>query len=202
MPFKDREVPSALLVALQMEAKKEGAWLNIIRGEEIRNTVADLIAAGDRIQGADQRFRRELAAWLHPNRSRSRDGLPGYAFGYGELMSYLGPLVIRTFDFGKGQAARNRKLAQGSPVLAVMGTETDSPSAWLAAGRALARVLLRARAEDVWASFLNQPIEVAELRPRLADSLDRRGFPQLLLRMGYGPEVRPTPRRPVGKVLL
>ena len=71
---------------------------------------------------------------------------------------------------------------------------------WLAAGQALARVLLRAGAENVWASYLNQPIELAELRPELCETIGCGGYPQLLLRMGYGPEVRPTLRRPVTEV--
>jgi len=49
---------------------------------------------------------------------------------------------------------------------------------------------------------LNQPIEVPELRPMLHKIIERAGFPQLLLRMGYGPEVPPTPRRSVSEVLL
>jgi len=32
--------------------------------------------------------------------------------------------------------------------------------------------------------------------------VDITGFPQLLLRLGYGPDVRPTPRRNVEDVLL
>jgi len=51
-------------------------------------------------------------------------------------------------------------------------------------------------------SFLNQPIEVRELRPQVVDILGRKGYPQLVLRMGYGPVVNPTPRRPVREVLL
>src|SRR3712207_8375749 len=110
-------------------------------------------------------------------------------------LSLAGPFAIRTFDTGRGQAAKDRQLAEGSPVLAILGTGGDAPPKWLAAGQALARVLLGARTEGVWASFLNQPIEVPELRPRLRDAIGQSGFPQLLLRMGYGPEVRPTPRR-------
>src|SRR5215217_6799502 len=106
---------------------------------------AELIAEGDCIQLADKRFRRELASWVHPNRTKSRDGIPGYAFGVGDLMSMAGPFSIRTFDTGKGHAAKDRQLAEGSPVLAVLGTEVDAPPEWLAAGQALARVLLRAR---------------------------------------------------------
>src|SRR5215208_4504425 len=160
---------------------------------------AELIAAGDCIQLADKRFRRELASWVHPNRTKSRDGIPGYAFG--DVMSLAGPFVIRTFDTGKGQAAKDRQLAEGSPVLAVLGTEGDTPADWLAAGQALARILLRARAEGVWGSFLNQPIEVSELRPRVRERVGEAGFLQLLLRMGYGQEVRPTPRRVIEEVL-
>lgn len=115
-------------------------------------------------------------------------------------MSLAGPFVIRTFDTGKGQAAKDRELAEGSPVLAILGTKEDTASGWLAAGQALAKVLLRARAEDVWASFLNQPIEVPELRPRLRELAGEGGFPQLLLHLGYSSGTRPTPRRAADEV--
>ena len=200
--FEGRQVPGRLLSVLQTAAWEEGAWLYRTYEVETKHKIADLISEGDRIQHADNRFRRELAAWMHSNRSRSRDGVPGYAFGFGDIMSAAGPLMVRTFDMGSGQAAKDRQLAEGSPVLAVLGTEYDTPADWLAAGQALARVLLRAQAEGVSASFLNQPIEVSELRPQLRDAIGSKGFPQLLLRMGYGPEVRPTPRRSVEEVLI
>ena len=200
--FEDWQVPGRLLSALQASAWEEGAWLHLAEDAETKHKIADLISEGDRIQHADKRFRRELAAWMHSNRSRSRDGVPGYAFGFGYVMSAAGPLVVRTFDVGGGEAAKDRQLAEGSPVLAVLGTEGDTPADWLAAGQALANVLLRAQAEGVSASFLNQPIEVPELRPQLRDVIGRTGFSQLLLRMGYGPEVRPTPRRTVEEVLI
>lgn len=202
MPFGTRPVPESLLFLLQAAATKEGAWLHIVLGDENRNRVAGLVGEGDRIQMSDGHFRRELAAWIHPSRTASHDGTPGYALGFSGLTSYLGPLVVRTFDMGKGQAAKDRQLATGSPVLAVLGTESDTPADWLSAGQALARILLRARVDDVWASFLNQPIEVPELRTQLRDLLGRKGFPQILLRMGYGQDVKPTPRRTPGEVLM
>jgi nitroreductase len=200
-PFEERRVPGRLLSALQGAAWEEGVWLQLVEDEDGKHAIAELIAEGDRIQLADKRFRRELALWMHPNRTKSRDGMPLYAFGFGDLMSLAGPFVIRTFDTGKGQAAKDRQLAEGSPVLAILGTEDDAPLEWLATGQALARVLLGARAEGVWTSFLDQPIEVPELRPRLRAAIGQTGFPQLLLRMGYGPEVKPTPKRPAEEVL-
>ena len=200
--FEERQVPGRLLSALQAAAWEEGGWLHLVEESETKHKVADLISEGDRLQHADKRFRRELTAWMHSNRSRSHDGVPGYAFDFGDIMSAARPLMVRTFDMGSGQAAKDRELAEGSPMLAILGTEDDSPADWLAAGQALAWVLLRAQAEGVSASFLNQPIEVPELRPQLRDAVGRKGFPQLLLRMGYGSEVEPTPRRTVEEVLI
>jgi nitroreductase len=201
-PFSDDPVPAPFLAMLEQAAAREGAHLQILLDEEARCALADLIAEADRRQWARKQFRLELAAWVHPNRSASRDGIPGYAQGIDDLMSYAGPLVVRTFDMGEGQAAKNRELATGSPVLAVLGTKGDTPRHWLAAGQALSRVLLRARVEDVWASFLNQPIEIAALRQNLPHTIGHTGFPQSILRLGFGQDVRPTPRRFVDEVLI
>lgn len=200
--YENRPLPDALLEGLKMAASQEGAWLEVIENEDVRNTAADLIAEGDRIQWSDAQFRRELASWTHPNRNLRRDGIPGYAMGIADTAAYAGPLIIRTFDLGNGQAARDRDLALGSPALVVLGTEKDDTTAWLSAGQALERMLLRARASNVWASYLNQAIEVPELRTRFARVVGHVGHPQLCLRLGYGPEVRPTPRRSLDDVVI
>lgn len=201
-PFDTKKLPEELLTALRTSASAHGAWLDVIDDELKKNGIANLISQGDKIQSSDKRFRRELAAWIHPNRSKSKDGMPGYAFGMPDLISYVGPIVVRTFDMGKGQAAKDRQLATGSPVLAVLGSEADEPLSWIRTGQALARILLLSRAENVWTSFMNQPIEVTELREKLREALGRTaGFPQLLMRMGYGKDVKPTPRRDVEDVL-
>jgi len=201
LPFEARSVPETLLRALQAAATEEGAWCHLVQGLEERNAVAGLAAEGARRQLADKRYRREIAAWMRPNRGGLRDGIPGYATGLGGLMAFLAPSLVRLFNTGERQAEQERQRATGAPVLAVLGTEADTPPAWLAAGQAVARVLLRARGEGVWASFFNQVIEVADLRAQLGEVVGRSGFPQLLLRLGYCSEVRPTPRRPASEVL-
>lgn len=201
-PFDDRPVPSPELNRLVEAARKEGATLWVLHGEQEKKELAALIAEGDRRQASDRHFRRELAAWVHTNRSRSRDGLPSSALGFNDLTSLVGPFIIRTFDWGDGQAARDQQLAEGSPVLLVFTTEEDNEAAWMRAGQALDFVLLQARAYDLHASYLNQPIEVPELRPRVAELLDTDEHPQLILRMGYGPQIEATPRRPVREMLV
>jgi hypothetical protein len=203
-PFENRSLPDDLLASLKDSASANGAWLDVIDDEDKKNALADLISQGDRIQLSDKRFRRELAAWIHPNRSKSRDGMPGYAHGMThDFASHIGPFLIRTFDIGKGQAAKDKELASGSPVLSVLGTDADEPLNWIQTGQALARILLQARANNIWTTFMNQPIEVPELRPKVLLALVRAtGFPQLLMRMGYSKEVKPTPRRDIEEVIV
>lgn len=200
-PFEDRHLPAGLGAVLEAAAQAEGAWLHVFRTPEARSAIASLVAEADRIQMADKRFRRELAAWLRANWSDRRDGMPGFALGFGDVMAAAGPLIVRTFDVGRGRAAHDEELAEGSPLLALLGTALDTPYQWLQAGEALSHVLLRAQVDDVSASFLNQPIELVELRPRLELVAGRPGYPQMLLRLGHGCEVPETPRRPVSDVL-
>jgi hypothetical protein len=201
-PFREEPIPLALTEALKNAAKSQSAWLRIVQGEEQRHAAAHLIAEGDRRQWSNKSFRHELAAWVHSNRTKARDGIPGYAQGVDDLMSCAGPLVVRTFNMGAGQAAKDQGLAAGSPVLAVLGTDGETPRDWLQAGQALARVLLRARVEDVWASFLNQAIELPDLRQRFCTALALKGHPQLCLRFGFGEDIRPTPRHDVQEKLI
>lgn len=200
--FRDDPLPDELKHELTKAAERESAWLQFVDHRDQRNAIADLIAEGDREQWASKRFRLELAAWLHPNDGVARDGIPNSAQNAGDLLSVAGPVVIRTFDLGEGQAAKDRDIAVYSPGLVVLGTEADEPWAWISAGQALARVLLRARAAEVWSSYLNQPIETPGLRSKVTELIGRTGHPQIILRLGYGPNVNPTPRRTIEEVLV
>jgi hypothetical protein len=111
-------------------------------------------------------------------------------------------MVIRTFDLGGGIAAHDAAVTTGSPLLLCFSTTRDDAPSWLFAGQALERLLLLARLEGYDASYLNQPIEVPELRNALRDALGTEPFPQLLIRLGRGQAVAHTPRRPLEETVL
>ena len=69
-----------------------------------------LVARGDIDQFADERFRRELALWMHAR--RSGDGLAVH----GALVTRT---LMRTFDIGGRRARSDREIAERSPLLAV-----------------------------------------------------------------------------------
>lgn len=201
-PFEDRAIPDEAIGALTAAAESEGAGFTLIHSEPTRLALAQLISEADRKQWSDPAFRQELARWVHANHSVRRDGIPGYAVGVDDLLSCMGPLVVRTFDMGEGEAARDEALALGSPALAVLCTPGDKPHDWVAAGQALSHVLLRASALGLSASFLDQPLELPDLRNQLADIIGTPDHPQVILRIGYGESVRATPRREVVETLL
>ncbi|MFA9459791.1 Acg family FMN-binding oxidoreductase [Thiohalorhabdus methylotrophus] len=200
--FREAPVPPELTHMLTWMAESEGARLLCLARPEEKEPVAGLVAEGTRRQGASARFRRELSEWVRINDSPRRDGLPGYALGFGRLPSLVGPWMLRWINWGGRQAERDRYWAVNAPVLAVVATDRDDPLCWLAAGQGLAGVLLRAAEDGVQASFLNQPVEIPALRLRLQEVGGVHGMPQVLLRMGFGVEKRaPTPRRPVDEVV-
>jgi hypothetical protein len=213
--FSDEMLPPTLLSDLRKAAAAEETWLHIIAEtgrdprvdwpiEEERIAISCLIAEGDRDQMANPEFRAELAKWLRS--SQASDGMPGYSQGFNENWDFTAPLmrlIVRTFDMGDGQAIKDSDFAYGAPALAVLGSEQDTPQAWLMVGQALQRILLLARSHHVWASFLNQPIEVPELRTKLQGIIEQPGYPQILLRFGYThAPIKPTPRRPLTDVLI
>jgi nitroreductase len=201
-PFEDRPIPRHVIARAVAAVEALGARIQVVSDELLLSNIAELVAEADRAQMASTAFRHELAQSIHSNHSPKRDGLPGHALGLGDLASALGPIVVRNFDLGPGTARRDVALIAESPVLAVVWSRKDTPRHWLRTGEALAALLLNLEADGVSGSFLNQPMQVAPLRERLRALLDCPGSPQLVLRLGYAPEVAPTPRRDPSEVIV
>ena len=202
-PSIDEDVPNPIIELFKSAAMLEGVDVKFARTPKEREHIAALIAEADRRQFDDPRFRRELASWIHP--SRRNDGMPAASQGLGTLTDAATPIIamaIRTFDLGNGVAAAHKQLAYGSPLLVVLSTSIDNNEGWLAAGLGLQRMLLAAVKEGYYTSYLNQPIEVPDLRVRLANELSTAGYPQLVLRVGRGFPVSHSPRRPLSDVLI
>ena len=201
--YDNRVLPTDLRQRCRDIAAAHAVELVLVEERSHRSELAELVAEGDRIQFADPAFRRELASWVHSRRAVTRDGMSGESFGMPDALSAVGALVIRTFDLGNGVAAGDRdKIVEGSPLLGVFSSVGDEPRDWLATGRALARVLLTVSAAGATAAFLNQPVEVDELRPRLKSVAGVTGCPQLLLRFGYAGPVAASVRRPLSEFLI
>ena len=196
MGFDETPIPADLQKAMALDADVEGANLSLVLGDESKSSLAALIAEADRVQFSDSQFRQEHAKWVrnadaHDQVGTADEGAAGFF-----------STMFRSLGSGGSRAAKDEKLATDAPLLGVISTPGDDQDDWIKAGCALQRVLIRAAAAGFSSSMLNQPVEVASMRPAVSSAVGRRDYAQLIFRMGRAPRDIPhAPRRPVGEVL-
>jgi hypothetical protein len=130
---------------------------------------------------------------------RTRDGIGSESLGPRARQPSGG---VRDLAVDPADRVRSAEVFAELPTLAVLMTRHDTQADWLIAGQALQRVLLVATTHGVAASLLNQPVEHRDLRWLVRDPRTAWSQAQSILRLGYGPEVPPTPRRPIEEVIL
>lgn len=192
-PFSGRPVPPGVLAELTDAARAEGAILHLLDQNETAR-VLYLIRDTERDRLADPAYRAELAQWA--GGIRDRDGIPDSSLG---PRSPDRPAPVREFAPGHPSAAGYAWFEE-HPQLAVLSTGPGGKAAWLRAGQALQRVLLTATNRGISASPLTQPLETADAW-LVRDPRSGHEEPQMILRIGYGLPVPPSPRRPVSEVL-
>jgi hypothetical protein len=199
LPLDGRHLPESLIVELEEAAQREGARLTFVETRRAQRAVADLIDRADQAQRGDAARGVELESWVRPPGSDAVDGIPADNVGVGAHSREM-RFATRDFDV-HGTAATTPDPAEDAPLLALLWTIGDEHADWVAAGRALQMVLLRACTYDVHASFVNQPLEAPDTRQLLADGVGISGAPQMLIRLGWGVGALGTPRRAVDDVI-
>jgi hypothetical protein len=197
-PFVPAEVPLELERLLADAVRAEGAVLHLISAPAAAGQLQRLAVAAHRAQLADPAWTAEWNAWTH--RIDTPDGVPVSAAG--PVPAPQDRWTLR--DFGTpGRPERvEGKDFEDEPLIAVIATSDDSALAQLRAGQALQRMLLTATNWGMSASFVSQLIEVHAARREVRTLIGDDGHPQVVLRMGFGSPIMPTPRRAVADCLL
>jgi hypothetical protein len=192
--------------ALEAAAAGDGVQLILLSGKPALEKALEFIVQGNRAQMNDPAFVDELKAWIRFSASdavRLGDGLYGASSGHPSVPAWLGRLMFGAFFTEKGENDKYARQVRSSAGLAVFVGPADTMAGWIAVGRSYERFALQATALGVRTAHLNQPIEVAALRPSFADFLGVGGRrPDLVVRFGRGPTLPPSLRRPLQAVLL
>lgn len=191
-PFSDISIPLDALHDLRAAASTEGATLTFAGAPSLHSRIRYLSNSAARTQLEDARWLGEWTAWT--GRDHTLDGVPSTAAGLPPAAEDLWDL--KDFGLPDRRPRMPGKEYEHTPLIAVLGTWDDHASSRLRAGQALQRVLLTATVHGISASFLSQLIEVPTARDALRDMLKGPPEPQVVLRIGYGTPVPPTPRRP------
>lgn len=162
--------------------------------------VAELVAFAERKQMSREAFRSEVADWIRPSSGYS-DGICSDGLGVPAVFSPATSWLVRNVDVGGLQSRRDIQLTNSAAALLVVTAENERASL-IRAGEILEQLLLTLTAMGLAYSFLNQPIEVEELRDRVEMLAATRKPAQLLLRIGFAASgSRPMPRRPLDNVV-
>jgi len=204
--FDAKSLANEELTLLQTAGSGHGVRVHLLTDKQALENVLDFVVQGNTAQMRDPAFVRELKDWLRFNGGQAAtlgDGLFSGSSGNPTAPSWLGDLM---FDLFFTEDAENDKYARhvrSSAGIAVFVSEREDKHHWIEAGRAFQRFALQATAMGVRTAHLNQPVEVASLRPQFAKSIGiSSGRPDLVIRFGRGPEMPRSLRRPIEAVLL
>ncbi len=185
-PFTSESVPHGVVSELAGAVSAEGASLRVLDGQPEKDALSHLVAAGVVRQGQDRDVVEDIQTWLRPSKDPRPDGVRDSAQGMWDRHASM-----RTPP--SSVAAYKGRLIREAPAVLVLCTPGDTPVDWLCAGQALARALVVAADRGLAASYANEPVEVASLRPKVAE-LVGGGVPQVIFRIGY-PEGEPESSR-------
>jgi nitroreductase len=203
--FDGRSVSSGDLASLAAAGAVSGVDLVLVTERSRIDRVRDLVVAGNTTQMADAAFMRELKSWLRFNPRQAintGDGLFSATTGNPVLPAWLGPIMVELLFKAAGENEKYARQIASSAGIAVFVSKKDDPEHWVAAGRACQRFALAATSLGMKHAFINQPVEVASLRPELAKLVGMPGRrPDIVMRFGYGAALPFSARRPVEAVL-
>ena len=196
--FGDRAVPEELLNELRRVVEAEGAYLHVVRRDQMPMLATSTARAAD-AENKDPAYLAEIARWTGRPEG-SGDGVPA-ATAVQQV-----PRRVPVRDYAPGGTAglaAGEGFDVGAAYVVVFGL-TDRPAEFLRGGEALSALLLTATAEGLATAPLSDTIEVEWPRQLLRGLLADIGEPYLIVRLGYHDattQLPEAPRRAPGDVI-
>lgn len=174
-----RPAPENVVAAMVVASFAKQGWLRLLNRPQARAWLKEAAKAGGEL-AANGAFSDELLKWTGNG-----------TWELGAAAPVPGPhrLQQTTGWAGRRRAGRRRP----GPQLMTLSTRADRPLDWLRAGQAMQRALLIGARYGVAASFVTEPLQLADMRASLAGVPPEREWPwkwplaeapQVVLRVG------------------
>ena len=204
--FDGQALPQPELALLEQAATAYGVGVLMLTDKPSIERVLELVVQANTAQMGDPAFVDELKAWIRfsdDEAVRTGDGLFTRSSGNPALPRWLASPLFRFVFTTAGENDKYAAHIRSSAGIAVFTSGANDKAHWVDAGRSFERFALQAAALGIRTAFVNQPVEVAALRPQFAGALGLGGLrPDLVVRFGKGPELPRSLRRPVAAVWL
>ncbi|MES2941982.1 MAG: Tat pathway signal protein [Pseudomonadota bacterium] len=205
--FDGQGLSLAELRLLEQAGTGRGVRVMLLTDKAAMEKILEYVTAGNTAQLKDTAFVAELKHWIRFSSKeavQTGDGLYTGATGNPSVPRWLGSALFAMFLTPKGENDKYSQQIRSSAGIAVFVSETNNHAHWLETGRCYQRFALQATALGIRNAMLNQPVEVASLRPQFASHLGigKVSRPDLVLRFGRGPKMPQSLRRPLQAVLV
>jgi nitroreductase len=190
-------VPAADITLMGSRAARGGVMLRQVESlPRLQHIVAQAVFQ----HATDHDYLTELTTWS--GRYASVAGVPARNTPKSDPRA---PMPARLFAGPALAQPPDAESGADEAVVLALGTNDDSQLARLRAGEATSLVLLTATTLGLASCPVSEPLEIAETRAAVADDVfGTSGFPQMLLRIGWGPvnadPLPSTPRRALADV--
>jgi hypothetical protein len=203
--FDGTSIKTTDLDQVQALPLEPGVSLRYLTNSAEMETALEYVNQGNLSQYADKAFLDELVYWLRFNKKEALnmlDGLYTRASGNSEVPRWLGEIFVEGTK-PQQQADADAQKWRSSPGGVVVVSASDDKATWVRTGQVYERMALKMTALNIKTAFLNQPIEVADIRSQFQTAIGLgSSMPQLLLRFGYAAAMPRSLRRSVEEVIV
>jgi hypothetical protein len=202
--FDGKPVAAEALRQLDNACREPGVSTILMTDRAGVAKVADYVLEGNSAQMRDKAFMDELVSWMRfsdADAVATMDGLFARASGNPAWPAWIARPLLRFVFTENGENRKYREQIDSSAGIAVLAADASDKAHWISVGRACQRFALQATALGLKYAFINQPVEVAALRPQFATAVGlgaRR--PDIVMRFGTGPDLPKSLRRPPEQV--
>ncbi|MFZ4715874.1 MAG: Acg family FMN-binding oxidoreductase [Bacteriovoracaceae bacterium] len=168
--------------------------------------ILEFVVQGNTSQMNDPAFITELKTWIRFNNHEAKnsgDGLYSLTTGSPNIPTWLGKIIFKKVFKVKKENEKYCKHIRSSAGIAVFTSEKNDIKHWIEVGRCYERFALQATLMDIRSAMINQPVEVAKIRPVFANYLGiGKQRPDLVIRFGRGPIAPRSMRRKPQSILV
>ncbi|WP_254446762.1 Tat pathway signal protein [Ruegeria sp. HKCCD8929] len=191
---------------LKAEAQQDGVSVIIFTDQAQREAISEFVIEGNSTQMDDPAFVAKLREWLRfsPDKAVALgDGLFSACSGAPVAPEWIGGRLFEAFFSKDAENAKYRDHIRSSAGVAVFVGDRADPLHWIRVGMSFERFALQATALGIRNAHINQPIEVAQVRPEFARWLGvPEARPDLIVRFGRAPALPMSLRRPVQDAIV
>ena len=204
--YDGKPLSSEELALLERAGSSNTVRLLLLTERQAVEQTLEYVIQSNTAQLADVAFVKELKDWIRFNGTDAvlmRDGLYSASSGNPNIPSWIGDVAFRWLLTAKGENEKYARQVRSSAGIAAFVGQAADKAHWVEVGRCYERFALQATALGIRNAFLNQPVEVASIRPQFAAAVGLAGQrPDLVVRFGRGPTLPRSLRRPVQAVLV